>query len=110
MRTLTLWGHACVRLDGGDGGLVIDPGSFSDLASALDGARAVLVTHEHGDHVAVDALVSRLGVGLPLWGPEAVVEALVRAGADPEHLHVVRAGDELVAAGWHVRVLGSGTR
>ncbi|MGN8245584.1 MBL fold metallo-hydrolase [Cellulomonas soli] len=106
MTTLTFWGHACVRFDGDEGGLVVDPGSFSDLDAALDGARAVLVTHEHGDHVAVDALVPRLGAGLPLWGPASVVEALVHAGADPEHLHVVRAGDEFRAAGRHVRVMG----
>lgn len=37
-------GHSCVRLKNGVV-LVIDPGTFTDAVSALNGA-AVLVTHE----------------------------------------------------------------
>ena len=39
----TKLGHSCVRLEEGGDVLVIDPGSFSDAAAALDGARAVMV-------------------------------------------------------------------
>jgi L-ascorbate metabolism protein UlaG (beta-lactamase superfamily) len=42
-------GHACVRLESGDVAVVLDPGMFTE-AAALDGATAVLVTHEHADH------------------------------------------------------------
>ena len=69
LTTLTFWGHACVRLDGPGGALVIDPGAFSDGAAALDGASGVLVTHEHPDHVDADALAPRVGPGLPVWAP-----------------------------------------
>ena len=39
--------------------LVIDPGAFSERA-ALDGVDAVLITHEHFDHLDVDALADAL--------------------------------------------------
>ena len=43
---ITKFGHACVRLEHGGQALVVDPGSFTER-EALDGATAVLVTHEH---------------------------------------------------------------
>jgi L-ascorbate metabolism protein UlaG (beta-lactamase superfamily) len=52
---LTKRGHSCVRFDKGGVTLVIDPGSFS-TADALDGADAVLITHEHADHLVEDRL------------------------------------------------------
>jgi L-ascorbate metabolism protein UlaG (beta-lactamase superfamily) len=57
---LTKYGHACVRLDKDDATLVIDPGIFSEEA-ALTGADAVLLTHEHPDHVNVDLLRAACG-------------------------------------------------
>ena len=43
-------GHACVRLEQAGVTLVIDPGSFS-APDALDGANAVLITHEHVERI-----------------------------------------------------------
>jgi L-ascorbate metabolism protein UlaG (beta-lactamase superfamily) len=57
---LTKYGHACVRVEHDGGVLVIDPGVFSERA-ALDGVDAVLITHEHADHLDVDALAEALG-------------------------------------------------
>ncbi|MGV8977471.1 MAG: MBL fold metallo-hydrolase [Cellulomonas sp.] len=107
MTTLTRWGHACVRLERAGSCLVIDPGSFSDL-SVLDSADAVLVTHEHGDHVVVEQLSRTLAnhSQLQVWAPTAVVEQLDRAGADPERLHAVRGGATFAAAGFDVEALG----
>ncbi|MYW02721.1 MBL fold metallo-hydrolase [Streptomyces sp. SID3343] len=51
----TKLGHACVRLTTDQGTVVIDPGAFSE-PDAMAGADAVLVTHEHFDHVVPDAL------------------------------------------------------
>lgn len=53
---LTHFGHACVRVQDGDRVPVIDPGTFSDAEEALSGATAVLVSHEHADHIDVEAL------------------------------------------------------
>ena len=65
---LTKLGHACVRLEKDGGVLVIDPGAFSG-DHALDGADAVLVTHEHFDHVVPDSMRAALAAqpGLRLW-------------------------------------------
>ena len=103
---LTRWGHACIRLDRGDDHLVIDPGVFSDLPGALDGVSAVLVTHEHADHVATEPVVEAVQAGLEVWAPQSVVDVLVGAGAPAERVHVVRAGDAVTAGGFEVDVLG----
>ena len=46
---ITKFGHACVRIEHDGVTVVIDPGIFTD-AEAVDGADAVLITHEHADH------------------------------------------------------------
>ncbi len=60
---LTRFTHSCVRLEVDGRVLVIDPGIWSE-PRALDGADAVLVTHEHVDHV--DVLRLR-GAQLPVF-------------------------------------------
>ena len=52
---LTKFGHACVRIVHDDHVLVLDPGSFTQR-EAVEGATAVLVTHEHADHLDVEHL------------------------------------------------------
>ena len=48
---LTKLGHSCVRLDKDGATVVIDPGTFTEAEAALAGVAAVLVTHEHPDHL-----------------------------------------------------------
>jgi L-ascorbate metabolism protein UlaG (beta-lactamase superfamily) len=52
---LTKFGHACVRVEHDGAVVVIDPGMFTE-PEAVDGATAVLVTHEHPDHWTADHL------------------------------------------------------
>lgn len=52
---ITKFGHACVRIEHDGTALVLDPGMFTD-AEAVDGADAVLITHEHPDHYVADHL------------------------------------------------------
>jgi len=52
---ITKFGHACVRLETGDYTIVLDPGGFTE-PEAVDGATAVLITHEHADHYSADHL------------------------------------------------------
>ena len=91
--SLTVHGHACVRLERDGAVLVVDPGSYSDR-SVLADADAVLVTHEHADHVVaadvVDALAAR--PGLQVWAPAPVVAQLTEAGADAARVHAVAPG------------------
>ena len=71
---LTKLGHSCVRLDKDGAILVIDPGGWSDPAAALDGAAAVLVTHEHPDHLDADAIRAALSSdpGVTLWANQSI--------------------------------------
>ncbi|MCW2819746.1 MAG: fold metallo-hydrolase [Marmoricola sp.] len=52
---ITKFGHACVRLETEGHVLVLDPGAFTD-PEAVDGATAVLLTHEHPDHYELERL------------------------------------------------------
>ena len=68
---LTKLEHACVRLEKDGATLVIDPAAWS-MPRALEGASAVLVTHEHFDHFDADGLRAALTAdpGLQLWTNE----------------------------------------
>jgi L-ascorbate metabolism protein UlaG (beta-lactamase superfamily) len=100
---LTKFSHACVRLDG-DGVLVVDPGVFSESAS-LDGVDAILITHEHGDHLDVDKLSDALG-----RRPEVRIfthpDVVAKLGPLAEVATAVNSGDEFTAAGFEVRAYG----
>lgn len=108
MTRLTCWGHACVRIERGDARLVIDPGTFSDSGGALEGANAVLVTHEHVDHVDAEPLAGALerDPGLEVWAPAPVRELLTAAGVPGERVHVVSPGDRFTAVGFAVATVG----
>jgi L-ascorbate metabolism protein UlaG (beta-lactamase superfamily) len=54
---ITKFGHACVRLEHEGTVVVIDPGVFTD-PQAVEGADAVLITHEHPDHYHPDNLAA----------------------------------------------------
>jgi L-ascorbate metabolism protein UlaG (beta-lactamase superfamily) len=98
---ITKFTHSCVRLESGGRVLVIDPGVWSE-PGALLGADAVLVTHEHVDHIDVLRLA---GVGVPVFAPaEAQIGALNRVSA----LTITRvsAGERFDAAGFRVRAVG----
>jgi L-ascorbate metabolism protein UlaG (beta-lactamase superfamily) len=102
---LTKFTHACVRLDDGDRSLVIDPGVFSELDEALDGASAVLVTHEHPDHIDVERVGAALrgDSRLRLYAPTSVTSALSEFGAQ---VVAVEPGGQFEAAGFGVRTFG----
>lgn len=48
---LRKFGHACLLVSSGEGRVLIDPGTFSRGFEELDGLTAILVTHQHADHV-----------------------------------------------------------
>ena len=101
----TKLGHSCVRLEKDGAVLVIDPGTFTDAAAALAGATAVLVTHEHPDHLDADAISAALAgdPGLTLWANSSVCDQF---GGFGDRVHEVRHGDALAVAGFDVHVYG----
>lgn len=102
---MTKLGHACVRLDKDGARLVIDPGVWAG-PDALAGANAVLVTHEHADHLDAPAIRAALAAdpGLHVWANETVAGQLAEFG---DQVHSVQHGDTVAAAGFEVRVYGS---
>jgi L-ascorbate metabolism protein UlaG (beta-lactamase superfamily) len=102
---LTKFGHACVRLDGDGGRLVLDPGGFTEDA-AIAGADAILITHEHPDHFLENRVraAAAANPGLEVWTVAAVAESLIGLG---DQLHVVGHGDTFTAAGFEVEAHGT---
>lgn len=102
---LTKFTHSCVRLDDGDRTLVIDPGVFSEVSAALDGADAVLITHEHPDHLDLDQLraAAQRDPRLRIWAPEPVASELADLG---DQVLTSAAGQGFEAAGFSVRTFG----
>jgi L-ascorbate metabolism protein UlaG (beta-lactamase superfamily) len=102
---LTKYTHSCVRISDGDRAVVIDPGTFSEVAEALSGVHAVLVSHEHPDHVDVEALAKAAAADpdLRVWAPASVAAMLDAIG---DRVTTVEAGDTVSAGGFGVRVLG----
>ncbi|WP_181801546.1 MBL fold metallo-hydrolase [Streptomyces shenzhenensis] len=102
---LTRCGHACVRLEQDGVVIVIDPGSYSD-PRALDGADAVLVTHEHVDHFAEPVLraAAEADPGLRIWANRSVADQL--AGLGGGRVTVVGDGDAFDIEGIGVEAHG----
>lgn len=53
---ITKLGHCCLVLEVNGLTILTDPGNFSEAQNELTGLSAVLITHEHADHLHVDSL------------------------------------------------------
>jgi len=96
------FGHACVRVEHDGVAVVVDPGVFTEVG-ALDGADAVLITHEHADHYLPDHLRA---TDAPVFTIDAVA-ARIREDAPEvaERVTVVAPGEEF-DVGLPVRAVG----
>ncbi|PZF60214.1 MBL fold metallo-hydrolase [Curtobacterium sp. MCBD17_034] len=104
---LTKYNHATVVLEQDDVTIVIDPGTFTpESAELVRGATAVLVTHEHFDHLDTDALRAGLDAApeLRAYVPEGVAD---QVGGDHDgRVVTVGAGDTFTVGTVEVRVFG----
>jgi L-ascorbate metabolism protein UlaG (beta-lactamase superfamily) len=100
---LTKLGHACVRLRKDDRTLVIDPGALTREADALAGANALLITHEHMDHLDAERIrkAASDNPGLEIYTCRAVADQL-----DVGNARALGDGDAVTIAGFEVGVLG----
>ncbi len=99
---ITKFGHACVRVEHDGVTVVIDPGVFTD-AEAVDGADAVLITHEHLDHYLPDHLRA---TDAPIWTIAAVAARIREDAPDVAERVTVVAPDESFDVGLPVRAVG----
>ena len=86
---VTRYGHSCVLVEDGDGRVLLDPGMFSTGFEQLRGLTAVLITHQHPDHLDVERVTRLLEAN-----PEATLVTDEGSQLDLPRT-VVHAGDAL---------------
>jgi L-ascorbate metabolism protein UlaG (beta-lactamase superfamily) len=109
---LTKFGHACVRLEKAGRRLVIDPGTFTDVPAALEGAEHILVTHEHADHLDDGPVLEFLAanpevtVRAPAAPAARLAGAAGAAGVPADRIIATGPGEQFETAGFAVRTVG----
>jgi L-ascorbate metabolism protein UlaG (beta-lactamase superfamily) len=99
---VTKFGHACVRIEHDGATVVLDPGVFAE-PEAVDGADAVLITHEHQDHYSADHLRR---TDAPVWTIEAVAAKIREEAPDLAERVTVVSPEEDFDIGVPVRAVG----
>jgi L-ascorbate metabolism protein UlaG (beta-lactamase superfamily) len=99
---LTHFGHSCLLAEFGDTRLLFDPGTFAHGFEGITGLTAIVITHQHPDHVDVGRLPSLLE-----GNPDAALYADPQTTAQLGNpCREVRVGDELAIGHLTVRALG----
>ena len=88
---LTHFGHSCVLADFGHTTVLFDPGNFSHGFEGITGLSAIVITHQHPDHVDQERLPALLdgNPGAALYADPQTTEQL------SVPCHAVHVGDEL---------------
>jgi L-ascorbate metabolism protein UlaG (beta-lactamase superfamily) len=103
---VTKFGHSCLLVEDNNARILIDPGAFSKGFDNLEGLGAILITHQHADHMTADivgALLKR--------NPDAKIyadEDSARILSQQAGLKVtaVHDGDKFEIGDMSVRVIG----
>ncbi len=99
---LTHFGHSCLLADFSTTTVLFDPGTFSHGFEGITGLAAILVTHQHPDHVDVTRLPALIEAnpGAALY---ADPQTAAQLGAPWQAVHV---GDRFTVGGLTVRGVG----
>lgn len=100
---ITRYGHACLLIETDNTRMLIDPGNYSRSWHDLADLDAVLITHQHHDHVDVENLATVIGANpnARLLVEPAVVEMLGDHAPDTAGV-----GDHLELGDVSVEVVG----
>lgn len=99
----THYGHSCVLLDTGAARILLDPGTFSSGFESVTDLDAVLVTHQHPDHLDPERLGALLDANP---GARLIVDAGTGEQLGGTDHEVVAPGASIQVAGARVDVLG----
>lgn len=79
---ITKYGHSCLHVVDGSASILLDPGGFSQGFETLSGLTAVLLTHQHADHVDPQRLpgLLRANPSATLYADPGSVAILAEAG------------------------------
>ena len=79
---ITKFGHSCLLVVDRDAKILIDPGTFSAGFESLTGLTAVLITHQHADHMDFDRLPAVIAANpdVPIYADAGSVPQLEAAG------------------------------
>ncbi|MGB3442944.1 MAG: MBL fold metallo-hydrolase [Actinophytocola sp.] len=100
------FGHSCVLVSTDSARLLFDPGTYSDGFEAVTDLDAILITHQHPDHLdgaRLPALV-KANPDAALVSDEDSAAALEKLGLTPTS--VARPGDTLSVGGTSVTAVG----
>jgi L-ascorbate metabolism protein UlaG (beta-lactamase superfamily) len=99
------FGHSCVLLETGSARLLIDPGTFATGFEMARDLAAVLITHQHPDHLDAEKLPVLMAANprARLIVDEGSAPVVKELGLDPT---VLRPGENLEVGGTAVHVAG----
>lgn len=102
---ITHLGHSCLLLEYDGAKVLVDPGTFSSDFEFVEGLDAVLITHQHPDHVDLARLPALMAAspGARLLVEPATVDVLASAGLTAEPF---AAGDRVSLGGLSVEGVG----
>lgn len=102
---VTKYGHACLLIEEGGQRVLIDPGAFSKGFEGLTGLGAVLVTHQHSDHLVPENVMAlqKNNPDMKVYGDEGSAAVLGGQGIEVVTVH---AGDEFYVGEVPVNVYG----
>ncbi|MFW0108624.1 MBL fold metallo-hydrolase [Rothia sp. P7181] len=104
---LTKYTHSCVRLEHEGKILVLDPGNFSEVSEALEGADYLLITHGHPDHYDPERVDPYLQEHpeVRIYAPAPVAEQMSRTLPNSQ-IQAVAGAESITLDGFNIKTFG----